>query len=105
MPTNLEKSAVATGLGKFSFHSNHKEGQCQITFKLQHNCAYFTGQKGNAQNLQAKLQQYRNHKLPVVPGGFRKSKGTEIKITTSVGSKEKQENSRKHTYFYFTDYA
>ena len=26
MPTNLENSAVATGLEKFSFHSNPKEG-------------------------------------------------------------------------------
>ena len=28
MPANLENSAVATGLEKVSFHSNHKEGQC-----------------------------------------------------------------------------
>ena len=28
MPTNLENSAVATGLEKVSFHSNPKEGQC-----------------------------------------------------------------------------
>ena len=29
MPANLENSAVATGLGKFSFHSNPKERQCK----------------------------------------------------------------------------
>ena len=29
MPANLEKSAVATGLEKVSFHSNAKERQCQ----------------------------------------------------------------------------
>ena len=28
MPTNLENSAVATGLEKISFHSNPKEGKC-----------------------------------------------------------------------------
>ena len=28
MPANLENSAVATGLEKFSFHSNSKEWQC-----------------------------------------------------------------------------
>ena len=28
MPANLEKSAVATGLEKVSFHSNPKERQC-----------------------------------------------------------------------------
>ena len=29
MPTNLENSAMATGLEKVSFHSNPKERQCQ----------------------------------------------------------------------------
>ena len=37
MPANLEKSAVATGLENVSFHSNPKERQCQIMFKLPNN--------------------------------------------------------------------
>ena len=32
MLTNLEKSAVAAGLEKISFHSNPKERQCQRMF-------------------------------------------------------------------------
>ena len=40
MPANLENSAVATGLGKVSFHSNPKERQCQRMFKLPHNCTH-----------------------------------------------------------------
>ena len=40
--TNLENSAVATGLEKVSFHSNPKEEQFQRMFKLPHNCAHFT---------------------------------------------------------------
>ena len=32
LPTNLENSAVAIGLEKFSFHSNPKEMQCQTKF-------------------------------------------------------------------------
>ena len=39
---NLEKSAVATGLEKVSFHSSPKEGQCQRMFKLLHKCTHFT---------------------------------------------------------------
>ena len=39
---NLEKSAVATGLEKVSFHSNPKERQCQKMLKLPHNCTHFT---------------------------------------------------------------
>ena len=42
MPTNLENSAVATGLEKVSFHSNPKERQCQRMFKLPHNCTHLT---------------------------------------------------------------
>ena len=50
MPANLENSAVATGLGKISFHSNLKEGQCQRMFKLPHTCSHLTCQQSNAQN-------------------------------------------------------
>ena len=41
-PPNLQKSAVATGLEKVSFHSNPKEGECQRMFKLPHNCTHLT---------------------------------------------------------------
>ena len=40
MPTNLENSAVATGLEKVSFHSNPKERQCQRMCRLPHNCTH-----------------------------------------------------------------
>ena len=42
MTTNLENSAVVTGLEKMSFHSNPKERQCQRMFKLLHNCTHLT---------------------------------------------------------------
>ena len=42
MPANLENSAVATGLEKFSFHSNSKERQCQRMLKLLQNCPHLT---------------------------------------------------------------
>jgi len=42
MPTNLKNSAVVTGLGKQSFHSNPKERQCQRMRKLPHNCTHLT---------------------------------------------------------------
>ena len=50
MSANLENSAVATGLEKISFHSNHKEEQCQKMFILLYNCAHLTCQQSNAQN-------------------------------------------------------
>ena len=45
--------------------------------------------------IQAKLQQYMNHELPDIQAGFRKGRGTEIKLPTSAGSLKKQESSRK----------
>ena len=44
MPTNLENSAVATGLEKVSFRSNPKAKQCQRMLKLPHNCTHLTCQ-------------------------------------------------------------
>ena len=40
MAANLENSTVATGLEKFSFHSNPKERQCQRMLKPPHNCTH-----------------------------------------------------------------
>ena len=45
--------------------------------------------------LQARLQQYVNHELPVVQAGFRKGRGTRDQIANITGSSKKQENSRK----------
>ena len=45
--------------------------------------------------LQARLQQYMSRELPDVQAGFRKGRGTEIKLPTSTGSLKKQESSRK----------
>ena len=44
--------------------------------------------------LQARLQQYVNHELPVVQVGFGKAEEPEIKLTTSNESSKKQESSR-----------
>ena len=45
--------------------------------------------------LQVRLQQYVNHEITDVQAAFRKGEEPEIKLPTSFGSSEKQENSRK----------
>ena len=45
--------------------------------------------------LQARFQQYVNHELPDVQGGFRKAEEAQIKLPTSAGSWKKQKDSRK----------
>ena len=51
--------------------------------------------------LQVRLQQYVNHELPGVQAGFRKGRGTEIKLPTPAGALKKQEISRKHQFLIY----
>ena len=44
---------------------------------------------------QARLQQYVNRELPDVQAGFRKGRGTKIKLPTSAGPSKKQKSTRK----------
>ena len=89
MPANLKNSAVATGLEKVSFHSTPKERQCQRMLRLPHNCTHLTEGKVMLKILQARLQQYVNHELPDVQGGFRKGRGTRDQIANICWITEK----------------
>ena len=51
--------------------------------------------------LPARLQQYMNRELPDVQAGFRKGRGTEIKLPISAGSWKKEESSRKHLFLLY----
>ena len=88
MTTNLENSAVATGLEKVSFHSNPKERQCQRMLKLLHNCTHLTRQQTNAQN--SPSQASAIHELCVNFQIFKlvleKAEEPEVKLPTSAGS-------------------
>ena len=78
---------MTTGLEKVSFHSNLKEGQCQIMFKIP----------------QARLQQYINHELLDVEVGFRKGRGTRDQIANIHWIIETTRESQKNIYFCFID--
>ena len=51
--------------------------------------------------LQARLQQYMNHKLPDVQAGFRKGRGTRDQIANICWIIEKAREFQKHIYFCF----
>ena len=55
--------------------------------------------------LQARLQQYVNHELPDVQGGFRKGRGTRDQIANIHWIMEKGREFQKNIYFCFIDYA
>ena len=70
MPANLENSAVATSLEKVSFHSNHKERQCQKCPNYRTIALISHASKVMLKILQVRLQQYVNHELSDVKAGF-----------------------------------
>ena len=105
MPTNLENSAVATGLEKVSIHSNPKERQCQRMFKLHTVALISHASKVMLKILQARLQQYVNRELPNVPAGFRKDRGTRDQIMNIHWIIKKAREFQKNIYFCFTDYT
>ena len=80
MPANLENLAVATGLEKVSFHSNPKKGNAKGCSNSCTIALISHSSKVMLKILQARLQQYMNHELPDVQGGFRKGRGTRDQI-------------------------
>ena len=95
MPANLENSAVATGLEKVSFLSNPpKKGNAKQCSNYRTIAFTSHATKVMLKILQARLQQYVNHKLPDVQAVFRKEE-PEIKLPTSTVSSKRQKSSRK----------
>ena len=104
MPANLENSAVATGLEKFSFHSSPRERQCQ---KCSNYCtiAFIShASKVMLKILQARLQQNVNRELPDVQAGFRKGRGTRDQVANIHWIIKKAREFQKSIYC-FIDYA
>ena len=94
MPTNLDNSAVATGLEKVSFNPIPKEGnakECSNYCTIQAN-------KVMLKILEARLQQYMNHELPDVQAGFRKGRGTRDQIANICWIIEKAREFQKDIY-------
>ena len=105
MPADLENSAVATGLEKFSFHSNAKEGQCQRMLKRSHNCTHFICSKVILKILQARLQQYMNQELSDLQAGFRKGRRTRDQIANIRWITEKAGEFQTNISFCFVDHT
>ena len=83
MPAKVKNSAVATGLQKVNFHSNPKEGSAKECPNY-HTIAFIShASKVMLKNLQARLQQYVNCKLPDIQPGFRKGRETQDQIANN----------------------
>ena len=101
MPEKFGKLSNGPGLEKVSFHSNPKECSNYCTTAL-----ISHANKVMLKILQARLQQYGNHKLPDVQAGFRKARGTICQIVNICWITEKAREFQKNIYFCrHTDYA
>ena len=97
MPTNLENSAVTTGLEKVSFHSNLQERQCQRMFKLLYNCTHFTCQQNYAKNFSSQASAVHEPRTSRCISWIQKRLDLEpeIQLPTSGRSQKKEGHSRK----------
>ena len=105
MPTNLESSAVATGLEKVSFIPIPKKGNAKECSNYCTIALISHASKVMLKILQARLQQYVNCELPDVQAGFRKGRGTRDQIANIHWLMEKARDFQKNIYFCFIDCA
>ena len=95
MPANLENSAVAQYWKRSVFIPIPKKGNAKECSNYYTIALISHASKVMLKILQARLQQHMNCELPDVQAGFRKGRGTRIKLPTSPGSSQKQESSRE----------
>ena len=106
----------ASKFGKLS--SGHRAGKGQFSFQSQRKAMPKNAQttaiavishasKVMLKIIQARLQQYMNHELPVIQAGFRKGRGTGPNCQPPLDHRETKRVPEKHLYIYFcfTDYA
>ena len=107
MPTNLENTAVATGLDwKMSvFIPIPKKGNAKECSNYHTIAIISHASKIMLKILQARLQQYVNHELPDVQSGFRKGRGTRDQIANICWITKKAREFQINIYFCFIDYA
>ena len=89
MPTNLENSAVATGLEKSVFIPIPKKGIAKECSNYHTIALISHASKVMLKILQARLQQYMNWELPDVQAELRKGRGTRDQIANIFWITEK----------------
>ena len=86
MPINLENSAMAIALERAVFLSVPKKSNAKECSNYHTILLISHTSKIMLKILQARLPQYVNKEVSHVLAGFRKSRGPEIKLPTSIGS-------------------
>ena len=103
MPANLENSPVTTRLERSVFIPIPKKGNAKECSNYHTITLTSHASKGMLKILQPRLQQYVNHELPDVQGGFRKGRRTRDQIANICWIMEKAREFQKDIYFCFID--
>ena len=104
MPTNLENSAVATGLERSLLIPIPKKGHAKECSNY-HTITFIShASKVMLKILQARLQQYMNCELPDIQAGFRKGRGNRSNCQHPLDHQKARE-FQKNIYFCFIDYV
>ena len=102
MPAHLENSAVATGLEKSLLIPIPKKGNAKQCPNYRTIALISHASNVMLKILQARLQQYGIHELPVVQAGFRKARGTRDQIA-NIRWMGKAREFQKNIYFCLID--
>ena len=104
MPENLENSEWPQDWKRSVFIPIPKKGNVKECSNYRTTALISHTSKVMLKILQARLQQYVNHELPDVQGGFRKGRGTRDQTTNIRWIIEKAREFQKNIYC-FIDYA
>ena len=105
MPTNLENTAVATGLERSVFLPVPNKGNAKECSDYHTIALIAHASKVMFKILQAKLQHYVNQELPRVQVVFRKGRGTRDQIASIHWIIRKAREFQRNSYCCFIDYA
>ena len=97
MPANLENSAVAQDWKRSIFIPIPKKGNAKECSNYHTIALISSASKVMHKILQVRLQQYMNHELPDVQGGFREGRGTRDQIANIRWIIEKKQESPRKT--------
>ena len=88
------------------FHSNPKERQYQRIIKLPHNCAYFTCQQGNTQNLSSLASTVYEPRTSRCSSWFQKrQRNQRSNCSHQLNHRKSKGIPEKNIYFSFNEYT
>ena len=101
MPANLENSAVATGLEKVSFNPIPKKGNAQECSNYRTIALISHASKVMLKILQARLQQYVNHELPMFKLVLEKAEEPKMKLQHLLDHGKSKRVPEKHLFLLY----